>query len=158
MALWSDYRKSLPGQFISIHLKIEQNCRLCWDIFSSAIMSDLFMTLTSRLKVDVKHVYQQWNWITVVNYFRTPPANWVHGYLYFEPGASDLNKGVPTLFAYCEKLNWNFFFKFNQGTCPWMAFAWNFFFFWIFLIFLRGVCGANHLQGIYSVSGLKYFL
>ena len=22
---------------------------------------------------------------------------------------------------------WKFFFKFNQGTCPWMAFAWNFF-------------------------------
>ena len=39
----------------------------------------------------------------------------------------DLNKGVPTLFAYCEKLNWKIFFKFNQGTYPWMAFAWNFF-------------------------------
>ena len=39
----------------------------------------------------------------------------------------DLNKGVPTLFAYCEKLIWTIFFKFKQGTCPWMAFAWNFF-------------------------------
>ena len=39
----------------------------------------------------------------------------------------DLNKGVPTLFAYCEKLIRKFFFKFNQGMCPWMAFAWNFF-------------------------------
>ena len=68
----------------------------------------------------------------------------------------DLNKGVPTLFAYCEKLIWKFFFKFKQGTCPWMAFAWNFF--GIFLIFFRGVCGANHLTGIYSISGLKYFL
>ena len=37
----------------------------------------------------------------------------------------DLNKGVPTLFADCGKLIRNFFFKFNQGTCPWMAFAWN---------------------------------
>ena len=55
----------------------------------------------------------------------------------------DLNKGVPTLFAYCEKLIWKIFFKFKQGTCPWMAFAWNFF--GIFLIFFRGVCGANHL-------------
>ena len=26
----------------------------------------------------------------------------------------DLNKGVPTLFAYCEKLIWKFFFKFNR--------------------------------------------
>ena len=55
----------------------------------------------------------------------------------------DLNKGVPTLFAYGEKLIWKFFFNFKQGTCPWMAFAWNFF--GIFLIFFRGVCGANHL-------------
>ena len=39
----------------------------------------------------------------------------------------DLNKGVPTLFAYCEKLTWKFFFKFNQGMCPWMAFTSNFF-------------------------------
>ena len=68
----------------------------------------------------------------------------------------DLNKGVPTLFAYCEKLIWKIFFKFNQVTCPWMDFAWNFL--RIFLIFLRGVFGANHLQGIYSVSGLRYFL
>ena len=55
----SDYRKSLPGQFIRIRLKIEQNCRLLCDIFNKAIMSDLFMTFTSRLKVDVTCVYQQ---------------------------------------------------------------------------------------------------
>ena len=51
----------------------------------------------------------------------------------------DLNKGVPTLFAYCEKLIWKIFFKFKQGTCPWMAFAWNFF--GIFMIFLGGSVG-----------------
>ena len=45
----------------------------------------------------------------------------------------DLNKGVPTLFAFCEKLLWKIFFIFKQGTCPWMAFAWNFF--GIFMIF-----------------------
>ena len=35
----------------------------------------------------------------------------------------------------CVK-NWfgKFFFKFNQGICPWMAFAWIFF--WIFLVVL----------------------
>ena len=46
----------------------------------------------------------------------------------------DLNKGVPTLFAYCEKLIRKFFFKFSQGTCPCMHFALIFlglfFFFW----------------------------
>ena len=57
--LWSDYRKSLPGDFIRICLKIEQNCRLFLDIFSSGIMNDLFMTFTSRLKVNAKCVYQQ---------------------------------------------------------------------------------------------------
>ena len=66
----------------------------------------------------------------------------------------DLNKGVPTLFAYCEKLIWKMFFKFKQGTCPWMAFAWNFF--GIFLIFFRGVCGANYLSLFLSLSLLLY--
>ena len=55
----SDYWKSLPGDFIRICLKIEQNCRLFLDIFSSGIMNDLFMTFTSRLKVNAKCVYQQ---------------------------------------------------------------------------------------------------
>lgn len=48
----------------------------------------------------------------------------------------DLIKGVPTLFAHCEKLIWKLFFKFNRGMCPWMAFPWIFF--GIFLIFLDG--------------------
>ena len=56
---WSDYRKYLPSQFIKIRLKIEQNCRLFLDIFSSWIMNDLSMTFTSRLKVDAKCIYQQ---------------------------------------------------------------------------------------------------
>ena len=47
----------------------------------------------------------------------------------------NLDKGVPTLFAYCEKSIWKCFFKLNQGTCPWMTFA------WIFLIFLKGSVG-----------------
>ena len=55
----SGYRKSPAGEFIRIRLKIEQNCRLVLDIFSSAIMNDLLMTFTSRLKVDDKCVYQQ---------------------------------------------------------------------------------------------------
>ena len=54
--VWSDYRKSLPDDFIRIGLKIEQNCRLFLDIFISAIMTDLFMTFTSGLKVDAKFV------------------------------------------------------------------------------------------------------
>ena len=59
LILWSDYRKSLLGQFIRIRLYIEQNCRLFLDIFTSAIMNDLLMTFTSRLKVDAKCVYKQ---------------------------------------------------------------------------------------------------
>ena len=53
----SDYRKSLPGELIRIRLKIEQNCRLFLDIFSSAIMNDLFVTFTSRLKMDMPNVF-----------------------------------------------------------------------------------------------------
>ena len=57
--LWSDYRKSLPDQFIRIRLKIEQSCRLFLDSFCSAIINDLSLAFTSRLKVDAKCVYQQ---------------------------------------------------------------------------------------------------
>ena len=107
-SLWSDYRKSLPDDFIRIRLKIEQNCRLFSDIFNSAIMNDLFMTFISRLKVDAKCVYQQWNRITVANYFGTPPADWVHGYLYFEPGAWIWKKkGFRRYFHIVKNWSWN---------------------------------------------------
>ena len=48
----SEYRKCLPGQVTRIRLKIKKNCRLFLDIFSSAIMNDLTMTFTFRLKMD----------------------------------------------------------------------------------------------------------
>ena len=57
--LRSDYRKYLPGEFIRNRLKIEQNHRSFLDVYSGAIMNDLFVTFTSRLKVDAKYVYQQ---------------------------------------------------------------------------------------------------
>ena len=66
------FKHFLPRDFVRVSLKIEQNCRSFGDIFSGAIINNLFMTFTSRLKVDAKCVYQQWNWITVANYFRTP--------------------------------------------------------------------------------------
>ena len=108
----SDYRKSLPGQFIRIRLKIERNCRLFGDIFSNAMMNDLFMTFTSRLKLDAKCVYQQWNCITVANYFGTPPADWVHGYLYFEPGAWSWKKGFRHYLRIVK--NWSGNFSLNS--------------------------------------------
>ena len=55
----SDYRKSLPGQVISFRPKIEKNCRLFWDFVSSAIMNDLTMTFTFRLKMNAKCTNQQ---------------------------------------------------------------------------------------------------
>ena len=54
LAYRSDYGKYLPGQFVRNRPKIEQNCLLLWDIFSSAKVNDLFMTFTSRLKIDIK--------------------------------------------------------------------------------------------------------
>ena len=133
--MWSDYRKYLSGQFIRIRLKIEQNCRLFLDNFSGAIMNDLFMTFTSGLKVDAKCVSAvkldhggELFWDTPI---------WLSAWVsVFWAWRMDLNKGVPTLFAYCEKMIWTIVFKFKQGTCPWMVFAWNFsgifmnFFFW----------------------------
>ena len=114
----SDYKKYLPGQLVRIRLKIEQNCRLLLDTFSSAIINDLFTTFTSRLKVDAKCVYQHFGGL----FWNTPSglSAWVSVFLAWRV---DLNNGVPTSSAYCEKLIWKFFFKFNQGTCPRMAFA-----------------------------------
>ena len=89
----SDYRKSLPGDLIRIGLKIEQICRLFWDIFSSAIMNDLFMIFASRLRWMPRvfvgsEIGSQWRPI-----LGHPPADSLHGYLYFEPGAWISPKG-----------------------------------------------------------------
>ena len=48
---------------------------------------------------------------------------------------------VPMSFAYCEKLTWKIFFKFNQGTRPWVSFAFNFFVIFLFFFFLGGSVG-----------------
>ena len=90
------------------------------------------MAFPFRLKADAKCVYRQSNWITVANYFGTHPADWVHEYLYFEPGAWIWTKRFRRYLHIVKNWSGIFFFKFNQGTCPWMAFAWNFF--GIFLI------------------------
>ena len=135
----SDYRKSLPGEFIRIRLTMEQSCRLLLNIFSSAIMNELFTTFTSRLKVDAKCVYQQWNWMTVVNYFGTPPADWVHRYLYFEPGTWIWTKGFRRYLHIVK----NWFRNFSLDSSRVRALEWPllgifsgyFWFFW----------GANHL-------------
>ena len=51
-------REIPSGSIYRIRLKIEQNCRLFLDIFSSVIINDLTMTFTSRLEIDAKCVYQ----------------------------------------------------------------------------------------------------
>ena len=58
--------------------------RLFLDISSSAIMNDLTMIVTFRLKMDAKFANQQWNWIRVANYFGMLPADWVRWYLCFK--------------------------------------------------------------------------
>ena len=97
-------------------------------------MNDLFMTFTSRLKVDAKCVYQQWNWITVANYFGTPPADWVHGYLYFEPGAWIWTKGFRRYLHIVK--NWSGNFSLNSSRVR--ALGWPLLgifsgFFWFFV-------------------------
>ena len=146
----SDYRKYPPGQFIRIHLKIEQNRRLFSDMFSSAIMNDMSMTFTSRLKVDAKYVYQQWNWITVANYFWTPPADCVHGYLYFEPGAWIWTKGFRRYLNIVK--NWSGKFSLNSARVR--AFGWPLlgYFSGFFSIFFEG-----GLWGRSFIGNIQYF-
>ena len=71
----------------------------------------------------------------------------------------DLNKGFPTLSAYCgeEKNICKFFFnsaRIRALKCPLDGIGEG----GDFLIFFRGVCGADCLWGIYSISGIKCFL
>ena len=146
---WSDFRKYLLGQFMRICLKIEQNCCLFFDIFSSGIMN-LSMIFTSRLKVDAKCVYQQWNWITEANCFGTPPADWVHGYLYFEPGAWIWTKGFRCYLLIVK--NWSGNFSLNSiRVCalrwPLPGFFWWFFFFFFFF-FEGGLWGKSFIGNI----------
>ena len=115
----------LSGSVNKIRLKMEQNCRLFLDI------NDLTLTFTSRLKMDAKCAHQRWFWIRVANYSWTPPVDWVHGYLCFEPGAWIWTEGFRR-FCILWKIYLEIFFKFSQGTYPWRAFTWIFFF-WIFL-------------------------
>ena len=148
-SLRSDYRKYLPRQFIRIRLKLEQNCRLFLDIFSSSTINDLSMTFKSRLKVDAKCVYQQWNWITVANYFGTPPADWVHGYMFWA-WRMDLNKEVPTYLLIVK--NWSGNFSLNSiRVCalrwPLPGFFWWFFFFFFFF-FEGGLWGKSFIGNI----------
>ena len=50
---------SIPLSCRSDQGKYSKTVACFWDIFNDAIMNDLSMTLTSRLKVDSKCVYQQ---------------------------------------------------------------------------------------------------
>ena len=97
-------RQKIPfGSSYKNSSKTEKNYRLSSEIFRSAIMNDLTMTFTSRLKTGAKCANQQWNWIRVANYFGTPLADWGHGYLCFEPGTRIWFKGFWCLSAYCER-------------------------------------------------------
>ena len=116
-----------------------------FDIFSSAIMSDLTMTFTSRHKMDAKCANQQWNLIRVANYFGTPPADRVHGYLSFEPGALIWTKGFRRLSAFCEEIMWTF----SLNSARVRALGWPFLgFFRDYYYFFRGGCGVIHLYGL----------
>ena len=80
----TDYRKYLPGQFTRILLKIEQN-RLFWNIFNSAIMNDLTMIFTARLKMPIVLISSKTGleWRTILGH---PQLIECMG-ICFEPGA-----------------------------------------------------------------------
>ena len=132
------------GSIFKKSSKTEQNCRLFLDIFNSAIQNECFVhdfyiqaqggcqLCLSAVKLDDggELFWDTPSWLSA----------WVSVCWAWR---MDLKKGIPTLFAYCEKLTWNFFLKFKQVTRPWMAFAWKFPGFLQF--FFRVVYGANHL-------------
>ena len=122
----SSYKKSSKNR---------ANCRLFLDSFSSVIMNDLTMPFTFRFKMDAKCTNQQWIWIRVANYFGTPPADWVHGFLCFEPGVWIWTDGFRRLFALLlwRKISGIFFIEIQPGYVPLNAVCLDFFFFGIFL-------------------------
>ena len=134
--MWSDHSKQLPDQVIRIRLNIEKYRHFfVADIFSNATMNTSTRTFTSRFKMDSKCANQHWNWIREAYYFGTHPADWVHGFVFWAWGMI-WTRGFRRLCAYCEEKKRKIVFKFCQGTCPWMAFAWKIF--GIFLDFFKG--------------------
>ena len=106
----------LSGSSYTFSSKIEENCPLFLNNYSIAIMNDLTMTFTSRLKMNAKCANQQWNWIRVVNYFGTPPPDWMLGlYVLSLVRGSEL-RGSDVYLHTVKQMIWKYFFKFSQGT------------------------------------------
>ena len=106
-------------------------------------MNDLSMTFTSRVKVDARYVYQQWNCITVANYFWDTPCWLSAWYLYFEPGAWTWTKGFRHYLHILWKTDLEFF---SLNSTRVRALGWpllGFFsgFFWFLLLFWGGSVG-----------------
>ena len=123
----SDYKKYLPGQVITINLKIGQNCRLFLDIFSSAIMNDLTMTFTSTLKW-MPYVLISGEtgseWRTILGH---PQLIECMGICVLSLAHGSEQRGSVVICILHKELSGFFSFKFSKGTCPWIAFAWIFF-------------------------------
>ena len=72
---WTGQTTEIPSRSSNKNSsKLAKNYRLFRDILTSAIMNDLTRTFTSRLKMDVKCVYQQSNWIREAIFFGGVPT------------------------------------------------------------------------------------
>ena len=103
----SDYRKSLPGDFIRIRLKIEQNCRLFLDFFfffffqrdNKWFVHDYYIQAQVGCQMCLSAVKLDHSGEL---FWDTP--SWLSAWVsVFWAWRMDVNKGVPTFFAYCEK-------------------------------------------------------
>ena len=92
-------RREIPsGSIIRMCLKIDKICRLFWDIFSSEWFDHDFCIQAQD------GCQMRWSAVKLDQsgkVFGTPPADWVHGYLYFELGTWISTKGFLCLSAYC---------------------------------------------------------
>ena len=147
----SDQTTRIPsGSSYENSSKKRAKVSLVLDIFSRAIMNDLTTTFTPGLKMDAKCANQQRNWIRVATYFGTPPADWVHGYLYFEHGAWIWTKGIRRCLHSVKNLSG----KFSLNSARVRALGWPLLelfsgFFWFFFFFFkRGLWGKSFIGNI----------
>ena len=126
-------QQEIPSESFYTKLsKNRQNCRLCLDTFSSAIMNNFTMTFTSRLKMDANCASQQWNWIRVGTILGHPQLVECMGICVLSLAHVSELRGSDVICILWKNI-WTFFFKFSQGTCLWNAFAWIFFGIFLFL-------------------------
>ena len=106
--------------------KNREKLSLVFGLFCRAILIDLTRTFTSRLKIDAKSANsskigsEEW---TILGH---PQLIECMGICVLSMAHGSERRGSNVYLHVVKKIIQKFFFRINQGTCPWMTFAWIF--------------------------------